>query len=289
MKVGFFGAGLMGKPMIEKLIENGFDVNVFNRTIEKTVSLSEKGAKIFQTSKELIAASEVVLFMLADYKAVQDVFQNLSDEVLVGKQFIQMGTLSPSENIELKNFFENKNSKYFEAPVLGSIPQIKEKKLITFIGAEAEQYQMYKKIFESFSNKIIYVGEVGKASALKLALNQLIVSELAIFSMSLKYIINKGIDVELFMDVLRNSALYAPTFDKKLDNFLSGNFAKPNFPLKHMLKDLKLIINEFDKSQLNTKVLVSEESLLEYGIQNGFADEDYSAIYKCIDKLKSDD
>ena len=84
-------------------------------------------------------------------------------------------------------------------------------------------------LYKIFGTNIFYVGKVGKASALKLALNQLIASLTAAFSVSLSYVQKNEIDSELFMDILRKSALYAPTFDKKLANYESQNFDKTNF------------------------------------------------------------
>ena len=183
----------------------------------------------------------------------------------------------------LSKYFIDKNASYFEAPVLGSITQVRNKELITLVGANESSLDEIKEILECFSKKIIHVGKVGKASALKLALNQLIVSELSIFSMSLKYVLANKINVDVFMDVLRNSALYAQTFDKKLPNFLKNDFSNPNFPLKHMLKDLKLITEDFQRAGINSEILKEEEKLLHEGLKKGFAEEDYSALYKCFD------
>jgi len=284
MKIGFVGTGLMGKPMAEKLLENNFELNVYNRTYEKTFELQKKGAKVYKSADELVSKSEVVIFMLSDFTAVNNIISGFNFNDYNQKLFIQMGTLSPKENILLQNLFESMNGRFVEAPVLGSIPQILEKKLVTFIGSGKDETENLRKIFESFSKEIIYVGKVGKASALKLAINQLIVSELSVFSMSLKYVIKQEIDVKKFMNVLRNSALYAPTFDKKLSNFLANDFSKPNFPLKHMLKDLKLIIDEFEDSEIATGILHDENKRLEAGIIYGFGNEDYSALFKCFDK-----
>jgi 3-hydroxyisobutyrate dehydrogenase len=284
MKIGFIGTGLMGKPMAKKLIENKFKVNVFNRTFQKAIELQKNGAEIFESVDLLINESDIIIFMLSDYLAINEVVSGIKVKNFSGKLFIQMGTLSPKENILLKKQFESANGMFIEAPVLGSIPQIIDRTLITFIGAETDLSEDLKKIFESFSKEILYVGKVGKASALKLAINQLIVSELSVFSMSLKYVINQGIDVEHFMNVLRKSALYAPTFDKKLNNFLLNDFSKPNFPLKHMLKDLKLIIDEFNEAEIETGILKEEKIRLENGLAKGYGEEDYSALYKCFNK-----
>lgn len=286
MRIGFAGTGLMGKPMIEKLLENNYSVNVFNRTKSKAISLENLGAKICNSFDEMANNSDVIIFMVTDFNAVFGLLQDCQCN-LSGKHILQMSTISPIENLELKNYANKKNAKFIEAPVLGSIPQILSRELITFIGAEQKISREIEKIFQCFSKEIIFIGQVGKASALKLAINQLIASELSVFSMSLKYILKNDIDVNIFMNVLRESALYAPTFDKKLNNFLTNNFSNPNFPLKHMLKDVRIIIDEFTNKGINTEILQAEKTLLEKGIADGFEDEDYSALYKSFDNSET--
>ena len=78
--------------------------------------------------------------------------------------------------------------------------------------------------------------------AAKLALNQLIASLTHAFSLSLHLVQHAGVDVEAFMGLLRSSALYAPTVDKKLDRELAGDDANPNFPTAHLRKDLGLFL-----------------------------------------------
>lgn len=285
MMIGFIGAGLMGKPMIKKLVENNFQVNVFNRTTEKTKDFEKTKVVVKKKINQLVSDSSIIIFMVTDYKAIMEIISSC-EALWNEKTIIQMSTISPNESKDLQKIFLNQKAKYFEAPVLGSITQVINKELITLIGADETLPENILQLLETFSKSIILVGEVGKASALKLALNQLIVSELSIFSMSVHYILEKQIDINIFMDVLRNSALYATTFDKKLPNFLSNNFKNPNFPLKHMLKDLKIIIDEFEREQIFTGILNQEKTLLEKGIELGFANEDYSALFKCFANSK---
>ena len=117
---------------------------------------------------------------------------------------------------------------------------------------------------------------------MKLALNQLIISETVAFSMSLGYLREKNLNVDTFMEILRGSALYAPTFDKKLDKMLDRNFEAPNFPVKHLLKDLDLMLGEFGECNVNTNSLKGIRKILVNTIENGFSEKDYSAIYNCI-------
>ncbi len=170
-----------------------------------------------------------------------------------------------------------------EAPVLGSVPNVQAKELLV-LGAAMEEshFEKVKPVLSAFGEHLFFVGKVGQAAALKLALNQLIASLTAAFSISLGIVRQRGIKVELFMDILRKSALYAPTFDKKLDKMLTRNFTPANFPLKHLLKDMRLVKQETQGDRLNSVMIDALLDYLEEALRSGYAEADYSAIYQSI-------
>jgi 3-hydroxyisobutyrate dehydrogenase len=285
IKIGFAGTGLLGFPMAEKLLEAGYVMNVFNRTIEKAAPLEKSGAVLYTDVGKMCEVSECIIIMLSDGGAIKDVFEDVAVD-LSGRTVIQMSTIAPHESTGFKEMFEKKGAEYFEAPVLGSIPQAKSRTLITLVGAAPAQYEAWKNIFRAFSDRIEYIGEVGKASAFKLGLNQLIVGLTTIFSMSLGYVREKELDVDKFMDIVRESALYAPTFDKKLPKMIERDFSNPHFPLKHLLKDLNLMIDEFGSSGINVETLKGIHSVLTGGIRKGNSEDDYSSLYNTIHPAK---
>jgi 3-hydroxyisobutyrate dehydrogenase len=127
-----------------------------------------------------------------------------------------------------------------------------------------------------------YIGRTGQAAAVKLALNQLIAGLTATFSLSLALIEENGIDVDQFMQILRESALYAPTFDKKLDRMRNRNFSDPNFPTKHLAKDTRLFLEVGEQLRLDTSALEGINRLLDKTIAMGLDNTDYSALYAAI-------
>jgi 3-hydroxyisobutyrate dehydrogenase len=223
--------------------------------------------------------------MLADGNAINSVMNN---ETILSKVkdklIIQMGTILPEESLNFQKLFTQNGAEYFEAPVLGSIPQILSESLIVLMGSTKEQFEKYKNIFSSFSKDIYYIGEIGKAAAIKLAFNNLIASLIPAFSLSLGIVKKSNVDVNIFMEILRKSALYAPTFDSKLSFLLSEDFSKANFPTKHLLKDGKLIEKFASQLQLNTKIINALNNVIEEAVNSGFADADYSSVYKAIVK-----
>ena len=120
------------------------------------------------------------------------------------------------------------------------------------------------------------------AAALKLAMNQLIAGLTASFALSLGLVRREGIEVGLFMDLLRGSALHAPTFDKKLDKYLSHDYGAANFPLKHLLKDVRLFRRVAEQSGLDRDLIGALEALCARAEDEGFGEQDYSALYEAV-------
>jgi 3-hydroxyisobutyrate dehydrogenase len=283
MKVAFLGTGLMGLPMSERLLEANIDLIAYNRSPEKLESLRVAGAKIAEHPHEAISAAECVILMLTNAAAIKSVLlSDTSRQNLLGRTVIQMGTITPTESKEIQGEVVAAGGEYLEAPVLGSIPEAKAGKLIVMVGGSQAQFQRWLELLQNFGPEPLLVGSVGAAAGLKLALNQLIASLTTTFGLSLGFIQRQGIDVELFMQILRESALYAPTFDKKLQRMLERNYANPNFPTKHLMKDTDLFITEAKSTGLNVSSIEGVRKILETAINSGLAEEDYSALFSAI-------
>ncbi|MGQ4645879.1 NAD(P)-binding domain-containing protein [Lyngbya aestuarii] len=283
MKVGFLGTGLMGEPMAERLLQAGLSVVAYNRTKLKLESLKKSGAEIVETPQEAITSSDCVILMLTNATAIQDVLlSKASRQHLSGCTVIQMSTIAPSESREIQKAVNGAGGDYLEAPVLGSIPQVKSGELQVMVGATPELFNKWFDLLKNFGTEPMLIGEVGSASALKLALNQLIASLTSAFALSLGFIQRQGVDVEKFMGILRESALYAPTFDKKLKRMVDYNFDNPNFPSKHLLKDTDLFLKEAQLVEQNVSSLEGVRKVIDMALQLGLADQDYSALFAAI-------
>jgi 3-hydroxyisobutyrate dehydrogenase len=283
MKVGFLGTGLMGQPMAQRLLESNIQLVAYNRTPEKLEPLKAAGAEVVTHPYQAISSADCVILMLTNAAAIYSVL--LSDRswrTVAGRSIIQMGTITPTESKEIRDAVVAAGGEYLEAPVLGSIPEAKAGQLIVMVGAHQEHYQRHKDLLRNFGPEPILVGAVGSASALKLALNQLIASLTTAFALSLGFIERQGVNVDTFMEILRQSALYAPTFDKKLQRMLEENYDNPNFPTKHLLKDTNLFIEEAKSTGLNLNSIEAVKEILEMAIKLSYANADYSSLYSAI-------
>ena len=284
MRVAFIGTGLMGRPMAERVLSAGHELIAYNRTREKAEPLARKGARIAGSAREAIEAGECAIFMVRDGSVVREL---LSDGGFIpslgGRTVIQMSTIAPVESVRLMDEVRGAAGDYLEAPVLGSVPQAEEGKLLVMMGGSSEQLEHWGDLLRCFGPEPRQVGPVGHAAALKLAMNQLIASLSAAFSLSLGMVGRKGIEVDLFMDILRKSAFYAQTFDRKLPQMLARDFASPNFPADLLLKDLDLARAEAGALGLDTTALDGVREVVKKTVEDGKGREDYAALYETID------
>lgn len=271
--------------MAVKLAEAGYDVTVWNRSPDKSEAVHRinSAIAIAPTAPEAIAASPVILTMLSDNVALEATL--LTEEAIAalkGKTVIQMGTIAPQETQAISQTILNGGGDYLEATVLGSIPQVKTGTLLVMVGGTQGQFDTHLPLLKILGPEPILVGPIGSSAALKLALNQLIASLTSGFAASLGMVQKAGIDLDIFMAILRDSALYAPTFDKKLQRMVDRNFANPNFPSKHLLKDTRLFAQAADAYGLNTTVVKAIAQVVRQTADAGLQDDDYSALYNTV-------
>jgi 3-hydroxyisobutyrate dehydrogenase len=269
--------------MAQTLHKTYTDLVVYNRTPQHADPLRSFGISVADSVSSALKGAECVILMLSDAAAIrQTIISGSLREVLAGKSIIQMGTISPQESMHLLRECGDLGAEYLEAPVLGSVPEATAGKLIVMVGATAGLYGRWKPVLGCFGPEPRLVGTVGAGAALKLAMNQLIAALTAGFGLSLNFTQRHGISSDAFMQIVRSSALYAPTFDKKLSRMLNHDYAGPNFPTKHLYKDISLFADSARSCHLNTASIEGIRAIVQLALDRGMGDQDYSSIFESI-------
>ncbi len=282
MDIGIIGTGLMGHAFVERFLSQGFTVRVFNRTRDNIKELAESGVVVCSTADELVRLSSTIILMVSDAAAINSLLQLDTEKDLQGKYILQMATISPSQSKDIGETISSCGGSYLEAPVLGSIPEAKTGTLIIMAGGSKDLFEKVLPTLQVLGTAPRYIGETGSAAALKLSMNQLIAALTAGFSLSLGYAMKNGVDADVFMDTVRDSALYAKTYDKKLQKYLERDFGTANFSTRHLLKDIRLFIDDAKAAGLNTDALEGIERITSMTVENGMDLMDYSSIYQQI-------
>ena len=276
--VAVLGTGLLGTAIAKRLLDVGLDVHVWNRNPARLASLQEQGATAIQELQGAAQGRNTVITVLRDGGVTARMIEALGP--LHGTTVMPMGTMGIEESRQLALHVVPNNGHYLEAPVLGSKPQALNGSLLVMAGGEEQVFEEQHPLLAHLSQDPLLVGPVGSGAATKLALNQLIASLTHSFSISLQLIQRAGVPVETFMAILRSSALYAPTFDKKLQRMLDHNYADPNFSTALLRKDLGLFLEEATTAGLQNQGLTGLLTLLEQAKGTDLDEQDYCALHE---------
>ena len=277
--VSFLGTGLLGAPMALRLASTGLAVTAWNRTASKTEALAEAGVAVAGSAGEALAASPIAILMLADAPAIRQVlFEPEPLAALGGRTVVQMGTIGPDESRAFAAEVTAAGGEWVEAPVLGSVPQADSGTLQVMVGGTEAQLARLWPLLSRLGREVRLIGEVGSAAALKLALNQLIGSLTTAFATSLAYVKAEGLSPDVFLEVLRPSALYAPTFDKKVGRMIEAEYSNPTFPLHLLRKDLDLFVRAARAAGVAPRIAEAVLETVDAAVAKGLGAGDYAAL-----------
>ena len=281
---GFIGLGIMGTAMVRNLVQAGYPVTVWNRTPDKIRELEEMGASVAHSPAEVVARCDITFAMMADPAAARAVCFG-KDSVLAGmssgKGYVDFSTVDADTSREINVAITASGGRFLEAPVSGSKKPAEDGTLIILAAGDRSLYDEVLPCLEKLGKKILYLGEVGNGARMKIVVNMIMGGMMAAFCEGLAL----GEKAELIpadiLDVLDSGALANPMFRLKGAGILAGNYATA-FPLKHMQKDLRLAIDLGDRLNQSLPCAATANEQYKEAKQEGYGDEDFSAIYKII-------
>lgn len=172
--IGFLGLGKMGAVMAPRFIDAGFELTVWNRSAEKARPLADAGAAVASSPADVAAAADVIISILRDDAAAENVFRGrdglLSVDV-AGKLFIEMSTLRPATARSLAERCEQQGAAFIDAPVSGTVAPAKDGKLMALVGGAEADVERARPILDVLTRRIVHAGPVGQGDMLKLVLN----------------------------------------------------------------------------------------------------------------------
>ena len=282
MRVAVVGTGRMGSAMARALARGGAEVVLHNRSADRARALAgEIGARVASTPAEAASHADVAITMLADGRAVHDVWGG-RDGLLAGGRagsvLVDMSTAAPDTLAPFAAAAAERGVGLLDAPVSGSVSLAESGQLTIMAGGSAEDIDRARPALDLVAKQVTHVGPLGSGAALKLAVNALIFAMNSGLSEALVLAERAGIDRSLAYEVFANSAAGAPFVGYKRDAFVDPEETPPAFSLDLAAKDLRLIIELADRLGVPmAQAHVNQALIAEASAQLG-ADRDFSAV-----------
>lgn len=284
-KIGFIGMGIMGEPMALNLISGDFKLTVFNRTESKAFPLRDAGADILPSALDVGKINETVILMLTGPEAIEATLWG--DSGLLGKgsicrTVINMSTVSPAYTKDLNERLKAEGVLLIDAPVSGSKKPAQDGTLVILAGGPKEVIETLNPVFLKMGKKVVYCGETGSASSMKMVVNLLLCTMVSGLAESLTLGEKCGLSKEAILETVLAGPLSCGLFTLKADMLKAGDYPV-QFPFKHMHKDLNFILATAQENGMNAEIGETLRKLYGEGMEQGFADLDFAAIKKVIE------
>jgi 3-hydroxyisobutyrate dehydrogenase len=278
--VSVLGTGIMGAAMARNLLKAGMEVRAWNRSREKAKPLAEDGATVADSPAEAAEGADFLLTMLADADTIADVVDDgvlsaLSD----GGVWLQMSTVGIEGTERLEGLARESGVALVDAPVLGTKAPAEGGQLIVLASGPEEVRERSEAVFEPMASKVVWLGEAGAGSRLKLVVNNWIVGLLGVLAETISLAEATGVDPERFLETIEGGPLGLPYAQMNGNMMIEERFPT-SFSLKLARKDAALVLDAARANGLEMSVAEAVAVRFDDAISSGHGDEDMAAVYE---------
>ncbi len=282
MKVGFIGLGNMGLGMSRNLVKAGHDLVVYNRTRSRTEELQRLGAKVVETPAAAAAGAEVLITMLADDRAVQDVIfepGRAIEYLPAGAVHISMSTISVVLSRRLAKAHAEKHQHYVAAPVFGRPDAAAAAKLFIVAAGPSEQIEHCRSLFTAMGQRLFVINEDAPAATLiKLSGNFLITTVIESLAEAFALMRKSGVDPHKFLEVLTESLFSAPVYKNYGAMIAADKFEPVGFKMPLGFKDNRLVLAAAEEVSVPMPMASLVHDRFVAAMAQGLENADWSAI-----------
>lgn len=287
--VGFIGLGAMGEPMALNLVKAGFPLVVWNRSRAKCEGVAALGAVVAMDPEEVLLRCEVVIVMLVDGSALDDILARngraFHDRVR-GRTLINMATTAPEYSKALEADVTAAGGRYVEAPVSGSRKPAEAGQLIGMLAGEQESVDAARSLLAPMCSKIVPCGNVPNALLMKLSVNLFLTAVVAGLAEAVHFASRQNLDLSNFFAVIDAGPLASDVSRIKGQKFLSQDFAV-QASIRNVLENVQLISNAARTAGAASPLLDVCLALFAETNALGFADSDMIAVIRAIEQRAS--
>jgi 3-hydroxyisobutyrate dehydrogenase-like beta-hydroxyacid dehydrogenase len=275
MRVGFCGLGIMGSRMAANLVRAGHEVTVWNRTRERAEAwVAEHGGRLAATPADAAAGADALITMLVDGAQVEAVLEGIVEPLC-----IDMSTIGAEAARRLAQ-----GRRFLDAPVTGSAPRAEDGTLTIMVGGDPGDVAAARPLFDAMGELVVHVGPVGHGQTAKVIGNAVAATNAATLAQALLVGSAAGVDLEALLRVMGAGSAGSAMLALKGGPMVAHDWTTL-FKLEHMLKDVKLCLEEAEAAGVPFPAAAATAQLLAAGVGRGLGEADFAAVLEVVEGL----
>jgi len=275
--------GHLGIPIAENLLVNTKQLYVYNRTAGKAGALTEKGAVLCPSVRELASLCDIVFSIVSDDAALKQITtgdEGIAANLKEGGIHVCISTILPATAKELSALHREYNNYYIGSPVMGRPEAARAGKLVFLVSGDAQAVEKVKPLLQQAGGASVW--EIGSepeaANIAKLCSNLLIISAIEAMAEGIHLAEKSGLDANKWMNVLTQTLFSAPIYINYGNILLKKAYHPAGFSLRLGLKDVNLMAEQASSVGADLPFGKLLQKRLKEGVENGLAEHDWSAI-----------
>jgi 3-hydroxyisobutyrate dehydrogenase len=280
--LGFVGIGLMGKPLTLRLLAAGYQVNVWNRSADKLVAVSQAGAVVCDTVGELVTQSDVIILCLADTAVVESVVkQQILPYGSAGKLVIDLSSIDPEVTRQLAAQLQNQcGMAWVDAPVSGGTAGAEQGSLAIMAGGAEDDIVLAREVLKPLYSRLTHMGAVGSGQTTKIC-NQMIVScNVLVIAEMMALAKAAGVDTVKIPEALAGGFADSKPLQIVGPEMANQCFEPVKWRVKTLLKDLNMAAELARKQGSAVPISGLAAQLMQLHGSAGFLEQDPSTLIK---------
>lgn len=292
-QIGWIGTGVMGSSMAAHLIDAGYRLVVYNRSLEKTQSLVQRGATLADSPRDLAQQSDIIFSIVGYPSDVRQVILGDSPEdpsvisgLRPGAIVVDMTTSQPTLAVEIEQAIRRAGGRALDAPVSGGDIGAKAATLSIMVGGDPETYHQVLPLLQQMGKTIVFQGPAGSGQHTKMVNQTLVAASMIGVCEALLYAQRAGLDMPTVLKSVSSGAAGSWALSNLAPRIVAGDYA-PGFYVEHFLKDMQIVLEEAARMKLAMPGLALVNQLYNAVAAQGHARSGTQALIVALKKLSS--
>ncbi|GAB1334000.1 NAD(P)-dependent oxidoreductase [Streptomyces sp. E-15] len=279
--VAVLGLGAMGAGLARRLLDEGVQVRVWNRSADRTAPLARAGAHVAAHPAEAVAGTSAALCVVADGEALGAVLRG-PDGVLADGPYpgvlLCASTVAPEEVVQIAGDLP----RILDVGMLGNRDHARDGELRLFVGGEAQTFDAARPLLETLGKEVVHLGALGSGMRMKLLLNLLMGIEVQALAEATELAGACGLDRQQVLKTIAGSGFASPVMAFKSRRLAAGRFEEPDFRLRLMAKDLMLATKQAAAAGLSLPLATAAAETHVRATEQGLGDQDCAAVTRAL-------
>lgn len=279
-KVGIIGTGRMGSAAARRLVATGFPVCVSNRSQSRATALAEEvGCAHAESFRENAARSDIVLVLTSGEQATESAITGESGVLAgaeAGKIVAVMSTVTPSLVVELAQAAKGSGVMLADAPISGRPDELAAGQVAIFVGGPRDTTRPLDPVLSALG-KVLHVGPVGAAAAMKLAVNTVVFSLVTAIGESMELARSAEVDAALAYDILCASAVGSQFIELRRHHYVDAT-SPVQFSIQQAQETLQLIVTAAARLGISLPQVATNLDLANNALAAGVAEQDITTL-----------